>query len=119
VLPSYGSGETWGLAINEAMCLGKPIIASDHVGCAEDLVQSDRNGIVFPAGDVVALTRALQKAFCDPRRLQDWGSRSREIIQQYSYAQMTAGLQQALTALLAASNKTSDKTRSKLSHTQD
>ncbi len=101
VLPSYGSAETWGLAINEAMCLGKPIIASDHVGCAEDLVRDDYNGIVFPAGNVVALTEALKKAFANPKRLKDWGNNSKEIIQKYSYAQMTDGLQQALAALIA------------------
>lgn len=118
VLPSYGSGETWGLAINEAMCLGKPIIASDHVGCVEDLVRSDRNGIVFPAGDVAALTSALQKAFSDPERLKAWGNDSQEIIQQYCYAQMTAGLQQALATLVSPTNS-SAKTDSKLSLTQD
>lgn len=100
VLPSYGSGETWGLAINEAMCLGKPIIASDHVGCAEDLVQDGYNGIVFSAGNVAALTEALQKAFSNSKRLKAWGNNSKEIIRQYSYAQMTDGLQQALSALI-------------------
>ena len=100
VLPSYGSGETWGLAINEAMCLGKPIIASDHVGCAEDLVQDGYNGIVFSAGNVVALTEALQKAFSNSKRLKAWGNNSKEIIRQYSYTQMTEGLQQALSALI-------------------
>ena len=110
VLPSYGSGETWGLAVNEAMCLGLPIIASNHVGCAADLVQSDakaeqqgrRNGIVFRAGDVRALTSALQTAFADPQRLLTWGANSKAIIRSYSYVQTTAGLQQALAALAAS-----------------
>ncbi|NEP54678.1 MAG: glycosyltransferase family 4 protein, partial [Moorea sp. SIO3C2] len=96
VLPSYGSGETWGLAINEAMCLGKPIIVSDHVGCAQDLVQPGQNGLVFPAGDVSGLSTVLQEAFSDLPRLKAWGDRSREIIYRYSYTQATEGLEQTL-----------------------
>src|SRR5262249_29208532 len=44
VLPSFGSGETWGLSINEAMCLARAVIVSRHVGCARDLVIPGRNG---------------------------------------------------------------------------
>lgn len=110
VLPSYG--ETWGLAINEAMCLGCPIIASDHVGCVEDLVQSDRNGLVFPAGNVSALTHALKNAFSNPQRLKSWGEESQKIIQSYSYAQMTVGLQKALAALPLSSQPLMAKTNS-------
>ncbi|OLP18915.1 glycosyl transferase [Leptolyngbya sp. 'hensonii'] len=96
VLPSYGPDETWGLAVNEAMCLGKPILVSDHVGCAADLVHPNQNGLIFPAGDRAALADRLREAFADRARLQVWGESSRERIQQYSYAQATAGLMQAL-----------------------
>jgi glycosyltransferase involved in cell wall biosynthesis len=99
VLPSFGRGETWGLAVNEAMCLGRPIIVSSHVGCAQDLVQSGRNGLVFPAGDIPALVGALRDAFSDPVRLKTWGAASREIIQNYSYDEATRGLRQALDSL--------------------
>jgi glycosyltransferase involved in cell wall biosynthesis len=37
-LPSRGPGETWGLAVNEALACGCKVIVSDRVGCAEDLV---------------------------------------------------------------------------------
>lgn len=99
VLPSYGAGETWGLAINEAMCLGKPVIVSDHVGCAEDLVESGRNGLVVPAGDELALAEALQRALGDPDQLLRWGEVSRQKIDQFSYTQMTQGLLSALAAM--------------------
>ena len=36
-LPSQGPGETWGLAVNEAMACSRPVIVSDKVGCAIDL----------------------------------------------------------------------------------
>ena len=96
VLPSFGQGETWGLAINEAMCLSRPVIVSSHVGCAQDLVKSFKNGIIFPAGDVAALAAALTEAFAEPERLRQWGNLSREMIQLYDYRHATAGLQAAL-----------------------
>lgn len=96
VLPSYGSGETWGLAINEAMCMSRPVIASTHVGCTQDLIQPYRNGLIFPAGDVSALANCLKEAFSDRKRLQSWGYESRNIVSNYSYQQTTQGLKEAL-----------------------
>lgn len=96
VLPSYGPGETWGLAINEAMCLSKPVLVSDHVGCAADLVNPHENGLVFPAGSVLALQASLQIALAEPDRLVAWGQESRRMISHYNYARMTQGLGHAM-----------------------
>jgi len=62
VLPSCGPGETWGLALNEALTCGRPVIASSRVGGARDLVAQDRNGWIFAAGDRDALIRVLRTA---------------------------------------------------------
>lgn len=99
VLPSYGSSETWGLAINEAMCISRPVIASSHVGCAFDLIQPKRNGLIFPAGDVSALATCLKEAFSNRERLQMWGEESQKIVTNYSYTQTTQGLREALKCL--------------------
>ena len=99
VLPSYGIYETWGLAINEAMCLSRPVIVSSHVGCAQDLVHPYENGLIFSAGDIQALADALTEAFSDPARLKKWGQNSQEIVSRYSYKQSTEGLLQALAYL--------------------
>ena len=103
VVPSLG--ETWGLVVNEAMCLARPIIVNNHVGCAEDLVHQHENGLVFPTGDVPALTRCLEQALADRERLHAWGQRSFEIVSHYSYEQTTAGLLQALASLDGAQNR--------------
>jgi 1,2-diacylglycerol 3-alpha-glucosyltransferase len=56
VLPSRF--EPWGLVVNEAMAAGLPVLVSDAVGCAPDLVDS-ANGGVFRAGEVAALQSRL------------------------------------------------------------
>jgi glycosyltransferase involved in cell wall biosynthesis len=62
VLPSVGPGETWGLALNEAMATGRAVAASSRVGGARDLVEEGRNGWTFAAGDDAALSRLLDDA---------------------------------------------------------
>lgn len=62
VLPSVGPGETWGLALNEAMATGRAVAASSRVGGARDLVDEGRNGWTFAAGDSAALSRVLDAA---------------------------------------------------------
>jgi len=51
ILPSIGPGETWGLAVNEAMAAGKAVLMSNKCGCAPDLVENGRNGFIFDAED--------------------------------------------------------------------
>lgn len=50
-LPSQGPGETWGLAVNEALACGRPVLVSDKVGCAPDLVKEGKTGSVFSRHD--------------------------------------------------------------------
>jgi glycosyltransferase involved in cell wall biosynthesis len=49
-LPS-SYGETWGLALNEAIACGRRVLVSDKVGSAPDVVQSPRDGAIFASGD--------------------------------------------------------------------
>ena len=46
LLPSIGPGETWGLAINEALASGTKVIASKFCGGAIDLI-NEKNGNIF------------------------------------------------------------------------
>jgi glycosyltransferase involved in cell wall biosynthesis len=50
VLPS-AYYETWGLAVNEAMACGRPVLVSDRVGCQTDVIRSGVSGEVFRADD--------------------------------------------------------------------
>jgi glycosyltransferase involved in cell wall biosynthesis len=48
VLPSL-YGETWGLAVNEALACSRPVLVSDKVGCASDVVDSSCGFVVTNA----------------------------------------------------------------------
>lgn len=100
VLPSYGAGETWGLCINEAMNLARPVIVSSHVGCGPDLVIPGKTGWIVPAGDVSALRACLAEALADTQRLKVMGQKARARIDRYSYSEATAGLMAALRAVV-------------------
>lgn len=104
VLPSYGPEESWGLAINEASCMGKPAVVSSHVGCAADLVRSGETGWVFEAGNVQALASTLREALSDRNRLKGWGAAARRLIDSYDYRNATAGLKAALQYALRKSD---------------
>lgn len=59
VLPSLF--EPWGLVVNEAMACGLPVIVSDRVGCADDLVRPGETGLIVAAGDDGQLAAAIRR----------------------------------------------------------
>src|SRR5208282_4929094 len=63
VLPS--EYEPFAVVVNEAMCCGCPVAASDHVGAARDLVAPVHKDFVYRAGDVAALSALLKNALAD------------------------------------------------------
>jgi glycosyltransferase involved in cell wall biosynthesis len=85
VLPSHGRGETWGLAVNEAMNLGRAAIVSSHVGCGPDMIVSGKTGWVFPAGNVDALRACLSEALTDREVLRRKGAAARDHLTSFSY----------------------------------
>lgn len=52
--------ETWGIVVEEALNNGLPVVVSDKVGCAEELV-NDTNGIIFKSNDALSLKDAINK----------------------------------------------------------
>ncbi|TAF75568.1 MAG: glycosyltransferase [Bacteroidetes bacterium] len=61
-LPSKGPGETWGLAVNEAMACGLVAVVSNKCGCAADLIIEGKTGYVFESENKIDLTQKLKKA---------------------------------------------------------
>jgi len=100
VLPSEGRHETWGLAVNEAMHLGRPALLSDHVGCHPDLLVPGETGWLFPAGDEAALAAALRDALSLPRpALAARGAAARARVSAFNYEAASAGLLRALASV--------------------
>ncbi len=91
VLPSQ-LHETWGLVINEAMNFGLPVIVSDKVGCAADLVHEGQNGFVVPHNSVERLTAAIETLVADPAKRVQFGEESRRIISEYSIEAAADGI---------------------------
>jgi glycosyltransferase involved in cell wall biosynthesis len=83
VLPSAYQ-ETWGLVVNEAMNFRLPIIVSDRVGCAADLVEEGKNGFVFQSGDVHRLAAAIRRVVGSADLRATFGRRSADLIDAYS-----------------------------------
>lgn len=65
VLPSLNEG--MGRALVEAMAAGLPVIAS-RVGGIPALIEDEKNGLLVPAGDSLALAAALRQIVSDPSR---------------------------------------------------
>ncbi|MBM3796082.1 MAG: glycosyltransferase family 4 protein [Acidobacteria bacterium] len=65
VLPSAYQ-ETWGLAVNEALACGRPVLVSDRVGCAADVVEQGVNGEVFRAGNWADCRAAYERLRVKP-----------------------------------------------------
>lgn len=74
VLPGTG-----GLAVQEAMAQGLPVIVAEGDGTQEDLVRPE-NGWRVPPGDQDALVVTLQNALKDAPRLRRMGAESHRIV---------------------------------------
>lgn len=61
VLPSFV--EPWGLVVNEALCVGTPVVVSNKCGCLPDLVQDNRHAVVCDVLESSDLKRALIVAY--------------------------------------------------------
>jgi glycosyltransferase involved in cell wall biosynthesis len=93
VLPSGGPGETWGLSVNEAMACGLPVVVSNKVGCAADLVQEGINGYIFEADKLEKLVEKLSLcAAKNKAELQIMGDASKGIINDWSFEKVCAAL---------------------------
>jgi glycosyltransferase involved in cell wall biosynthesis len=67
--------------VAEAMAAGLPVVASD-VGGLGDMVEDDVTGILYPAGDIEALTRACVGLLADPRRRDTLGRSGRLVAEE-------------------------------------
>lgn len=99
VLPS--ENEPWGLVVNEAMSAGLPVVVSEEVGAAADLVDDGVNGFRFEVGDITALTGCLEQLVEREELRRRMGRASREMIREWDLDACVAGVRRALNAVTA------------------
>ena len=84
VLPSRYDG--WGVVVNQALGAGLPIIASDQVGAAHDLVVEGKNGFIFSCEDATSLTAAMLRYLTHPDLAATHGEASRAMHREWTPA---------------------------------
>jgi glycosyltransferase involved in cell wall biosynthesis len=83
--------EPWAVVVNEAAACGLPLLLSDRVGAAHDLLVDGENGALVSAGDVDAAAAALRTFATDGDLRRAYGARSRELAQDWGYGPSVEG----------------------------
>lgn len=100
VLPSTFrdyDAECWGLVLNEAMAFGKPVVSTDAVGGAYDLIKDEVNGFRVKHGDVEELYLSLKKILLNDKLRKEMGEESKKLIKQiFNYNNMSEGFEKAI-----------------------
>jgi glycosyltransferase involved in cell wall biosynthesis len=78
---------TGGLALNQAMALGLPVLATVADGTQYDLIVQGENGYIVPVDDVKALADAIEDILESPALRNNMGQRSLEIIKERAMLQ--------------------------------
>jgi glycosyltransferase involved in cell wall biosynthesis len=91
VLPS--AYETWGLVVNEALHHGVPVVVTDTVGCAPDLVRPGITGEIA-GGNPQSLSQALLRALRLTGR-DETRDNCRRVIGEYTVEKAAKGIRDA------------------------
>ncbi|HUG63794.1 MAG TPA: glycosyltransferase family 4 protein, partial [Gaiellaceae bacterium] len=83
--------EPWAVVVNEAAACGLPLVLSDRVGAAHDLLRDGENGTLVAAGDVETTARALRDLAGDSALRHEQGARSREVAADWGYGPSVDG----------------------------
>jgi glycosyltransferase involved in cell wall biosynthesis len=97
---TYVKADIWVRAVNDAMGAGKPVIATDVVGAAFDMVKSGINGFIVPEKDSDALYKAIKKIISEPELAKRMGEKSKRILEQgFTYEHMIKGFMKAVVSV--------------------
>lgn len=81
VLCLFSFEETMGIAIAQAMCMGKPVVVSNAGGMPE-IVEDGRTGFIVDVGDERALADRVGTLLADDNLRREMGRRAREIAEE-------------------------------------
>jgi glycosyltransferase involved in cell wall biosynthesis/GT2 family glycosyltransferase len=94
--------EPWGVVVNEAAASALPLVLSERVGAARDLLHNGENGFLVPAGDVAAAATALRQLADDGELRRRMGARSRELVRGWGYGPSVADFVAAVREAVAS-----------------
>ena len=94
--------EPYGLPVNEAMVCGLPVVASDQIGAAHDLVREGLTGYTYPCGDVGKLAATLRELLPDGERLRKMGAAARQRMTTWSPRENAEATLRAVEKVVAA-----------------
>lgn len=89
--------EPWGVVVTEAAACGLPLVLSEHVGAAADLLRDGENGALVPVDDPGAAAAALDALAGDAGRRTTAGVASRRLASGAGYDASVAGFVAAVT----------------------
>jgi glycosyltransferase involved in cell wall biosynthesis len=95
--------ETWGIVVNEAAASGLPLILTNTVGAAADLLVPGENGELVRPGDVVGQAAAIARLANDDALRERYGRRSRELVAPWGYGPSVETFVEAVTNAVRAS----------------
>ncbi len=98
VLPS--EHEPWGAVVNEAMAAGTPVIASESVGSAHDLIDNEKTGFTFNTGNVLELKNILTKIILGNVNLKEIGQQVQKKSIEMGHEFAAANLLNSIKALI-------------------
>jgi glycosyltransferase involved in cell wall biosynthesis len=84
--------ETWGMVVNEAMNFGLPIVVTDKVGSAVDLVHNGHNGFVVGHSQITELVDALSCLVSDADLRRELGDRSTSMVRRWTHDRAADGI---------------------------
>lgn len=94
ILPSLS--ETWGLAVNEAFAAGKPVMVSNKVGCAVDLVENNKNGFYFDLDNFQNNIKMFEQI--EHSELKAMGSENQIKIKEWSFENIVKAIENTVYA---------------------
>ena len=93
--------EPWGLVVHEGLAYGLPVIVTDEVGAADDLIEGNVNGYVVAAGSAEELGEAMTAvAAWTPARREAGSRRSADLLGSVSVERGAEGFVRGCTLAL-------------------
>ena len=98
VLPSLSEG--FGIALLEAMAMGKPVVAT-RIGGIPEVVEDGVTGLLVQPGDPKTLANGILEMLSDKERSLEMGRRGREVVSKhFTLESMVAEMEKVYLALL-------------------